>query len=274
MTTEELQKVKVKGTMITETDQIKGTENSRVTIQHADGDITTYIVTEEKYEFKNWLITISNFLWKEIDGELDFHRKEIHFTGFATPTKYAHLLNMDNYDDYFEIGEQNNLIFNWDEDGDLICEDAEFDYIVAEPDDKYLHNYDEDRINTQKSIFVLEYLVKEILSKINPIKNAADYWMQCRGLRFSDTKFVVLKQIQRKSPAPKVGKRKSGFLSQAWAALVKKRDEKCTKCKSVYDLHAHHIKPYKDFEELRYDVNNGITLCGSCHRDLHKKNGR
>ena len=272
MTREELQKVKVKGTMIIETDQIKETENNRVTIQHQGGGTTTYIATEEKYEFKNWLINISNFPWKYIDGELDWNYKEIHFTGFATPTKYAHLLNMDNYDDYEEIAQQNNIIFNEDEDGDLICEDAEFDYIVAEPDDKIIHYFAE--VNTKKSIFVLEYLVKEILRITNPPKDASDIWMQTRGLRFDDTKFVVLKQIQRKSPAPKVGKRKSGFLSQAWAALVKKRDEKCTKCKSVYDLHAHHIKPYKDFEELRYDVNNGITLCGSCHRDLHKKNGR
>ena len=34
------------------------------------------------------------------------------------------------------------------------------------------------------------------------------------------------------------------------------------------------IKAFKDNEELRYDVNNGITLCSQCHRKWHKENGR
>ena len=85
---------------------------------------------------------------------------------------------------------------------------------------------------------------------------------------------IVLKQVYKKSITPKVGKRKTGFLHQAWASLVKDRDKKCTECGSVYDLHAHHIKQYKSHPELRNDVNNGITLCGNCHRKWHSENGR
>jgi len=32
---------------------------------------------------------------------------------------------------------------------------------------------------------------------------------------------------------------------------------------------AHHIKSFKDFTELRFDINNGQTLCRSCHAKLH-----
>ena len=35
-------------------------------------------------------------------------------------------------------------------------------------------------------------------------------------------------------------------------------------------LNAHHLDSYHDHKELRYDINNGITLCKSCHREFHK----
>jgi hypothetical protein len=211
----------------------------------------------EQYEFKGWLITIENYMETE------------ELIGFATPTKYAHLLNADNYEYIDEIAEENKIESKIDEDGDEYYEDLT--YIIAEPDNVVVRLSD---VNTESASCVLDYMVKEILKYITPITDD-DMFLSAHGIhRFNDTKMVVLKQIQKKSITPKVGKRKTGFLHQAWASLVKDRDKKCTECGSVYDLHAHHIKQYKIHPELRNDVNNGITLCGNCHRKWHSENGR
>lgn len=34
-------------------------------------------------------------------------------------------------------------------------------------------------------------------------------------------------------------------------------------------LSAHHIKPWAEYPELRYDIENGICLCYDCHMELH-----
>ena len=196
----------------------------------------------ERYEFKGWLITIENY------------RGTDELIGFATPTKYAHLLNADNYDYIDEIAEENKIKSKINEDGDEYYEDLT--YIIAEPDDVVV--YFIAGVNTKSASCVLDYMVNEIIRELD--------------IDYPNT--IVLKQVYKKSITPKVGKRKTGFLHQAWASLVKDRDKKCTECGSVYDLHAHHIKQYKSHPELRNDVNNGITLCGNCHRKWHSENGR
>lgn len=51
---------------------------------------------------------------------------------------------------------------------------------------------------------------------------------------------------------------------QEWSLCIKKRDN--WKCKIADKncsgrLESHHILPWKDYPELRYEMNNGITLC-------------
>lgn len=56
-----------------------------------------------------------------------------------------------------------------------------------------------------------------------------------------------------------------------WVNAVISRDKAiCQHCEAHgVELHAHHIKSYKDHPDLRFDVNNGITLCYKCHWALH-----
>jgi hypothetical protein len=50
-----------------------------------------------------------------------------------------------------------------------------------------------------------------------------------------------------------------------WRQAVVARDKVCQDCGSAEQLHAHHIFPYATYPHLRYEVNNGITLCHDCH---------
>jgi 5-methylcytosine-specific restriction endonuclease McrA len=57
-----------------------------------------------------------------------------------------------------------------------------------------------------------------------------------------------------------------------WKLSVLTRDNwTCALCSKKERQHAnaHHIRPKRDFPELAFDTNNGITLCRSCHRKLN-----
>ena len=58
--------------------------------------------------------------------------------------------------------------------------------------------------------------------------------------------------------------------ARRWRREVIKRDGICMKCGSINTLEAHHIKSWKDNEFLRFELTNGITLCRSCHINIHK----
>lgn len=59
-----------------------------------------------------------------------------------------------------------------------------------------------------------------------------------------------------------------------WRQAVYQRDNyKCVICGSKEKLNAHHIKSWKKYPELRYDISNGITYCEKCHIAYHQKNG-
>lgn len=58
-----------------------------------------------------------------------------------------------------------------------------------------------------------------------------------------------------------------------WRADVFNRDGyECKECGSAKELQAHHIIPWSETNTrkwLRFDVENGVTLCRSCHLKAH-----
>ena len=58
-----------------------------------------------------------------------------------------------------------------------------------------------------------------------------------------------------------------------WRKAVYDRDGYTCQCcgKVGGRLNAHHIKSFAEYPELRFDVDNGITLCDRCHRNIHKR---
>jgi len=60
-----------------------------------------------------------------------------------------------------------------------------------------------------------------------------------------------------------------------WAQSVYRKDGwKCQECGihcESNNIIAHHIKAFSDYPELRFNPENGTTLCRSCHLNLHKQ---
>jgi len=60
-----------------------------------------------------------------------------------------------------------------------------------------------------------------------------------------------------------------------WRTKVFERDDyTCQDCgKGGGNLNAHHIERWSEAPELRFDVDNGVSLCVECHAQRHKDRG-
>jgi hypothetical protein len=58
-----------------------------------------------------------------------------------------------------------------------------------------------------------------------------------------------------------------------WRNAVYARDGyRCVRCGATgQKLHAHHIRPYAEYPEGRFDVENGVALCIPCHGEEHDR---
>lgn len=66
------------------------------------------------------------------------------------------------------------------------------------------------------------------------------------------------------------------FGYKKWSKTVRERDNyTCCVCGFTSDntrkLHAHHLEGYKENEKLRLDVDNGVTVCCTCHNKFHNR---
>lgn len=66
-------------------------------------------------------------------------------------------------------------------------------------------------------------------------------------------------------------KLRNGVLNKIWKEKVLKRDNyTCQKCGAKKSdgirIETDHIKSWAEYPKLRFDINNGRTLCNSCHK--------
>ncbi len=69
--------------------------------------------------------------------------------------------------------------------------------------------------------------------------------------------------------------RKDDYLFVRWARAVKKRDHyMCQLCEGRGELNSHHLNGWNTFPDERYSIENGVTLCKTCHNQFHDRYGR
>lgn len=74
------------------------------------------------------------------------------------------------------------------------------------------------------------------------------------------------------SDEERINRRINNSAHKEWRKRVFERDNYTCQCcgdNSGGNLNAHHILNYSEYEDLRYDINNGITLCEDCHFEFH-----
>lgn len=134
----------------------------------------------------------------------------------------------------------------------------------------------------------------EIASELNCSAGIVSAWLRRHGIETRDTGST---KGHRRNSSPecraKMAKAKEGaFIGEnnpnwrggialkdpdrgrypykRWAKAVKDRDGwACRECGSEDRLHAHHIKRWCDYPDLRYEIDNGLTLCHPCHEAAH-----
>lgn len=87
-----------------------------------------------------------------------------------------------------------------------------------------------------------------------------DFRIKCSLRQRNEKEFTEFKSTE-------LQRIKNSIKYREWRTKVFQRDEyTCQKCMKVGGyLEAHHIKPKRDFPELMFDINNGITYCRECH---------
>lgn len=98
-----------------------------------------------------------------------------------------------------------------------------------------------------------------------------------KGLKRKNTDKMSLAKMGEKNPSWKGGitpvntKIRNSIENRLWREAVFARDNWICQCCGIKggELHAHHIKLFCDYPELRFAIDNGKTLCKLCHRKVH-----
>ena len=118
---------------------------------------------------------------------------------------------------------------------------------------------------------------KGVLSSPNPFVKGHTPWN--KGVPVSaETKIKMsisltgrkmpIGSFEKRNAANRTSTRRKSYKYNEWSRLVKERDNfKCQHCglDDIIRLQSHHIVPWEDCVELRFELSNGMTLCRVCH---------
>ncbi len=141
--------------------------------------------------------------------------------------------------------------------------------------------FEPDRAELEDLYFNKHYSMREI----------ADYYGVGETVvfkRLRDYKLILSKRVakEQREQVEKARADRDSLGMQLWRkSVLQNAGYKCQRCglehrsickccgqKSV--IHAHHIKPFSLFPELRLDVSNGVALCVMCHWTEHREENR
>ena len=114
--------------------------------------------------------------------------------------------------------------------------------------------------------------IADLRNDYKPLPKAKFYGFSCTTPEINYAKELA-KRVDQKNT-----RSSQSNLIAAWQAKVFHRDKlTCRICyreadaliQSNIDLHAHHILSWPSYPEVRFEVNNGLTLCDECHYCYH-----
>lgn len=117
-----------------------------------------------------------------------------------------------------------------------------------------------------------ELTIHEIADLVGVGAYAVRYWLVKHGIERRDSGFPSGEE----HPFWRGNRATDDARLANWSRTVKERDGyQCVSCSSTENLHSHHVVPrYEDrSEEMVYGVDNGETLCQSCHAKRHRERG-
>ena len=128
--------------------------------------------------------------------------------------------------------------------------------------------------NKRKLMLLQEHLVKACQKSIE-VERKKQLLLQETLTKAYERSIKDAKRRHKKPNHTRSTAQKEAFYSD-WRITVLVRDNfTCQDCKdadiSLASLEVHHILPWKDNVNSRYDPENGVTLCKSCHRMRHKE---
>jgi hypothetical protein len=85
-----------------------------------------------------------------------------------------------------------------------------------------------------------------------------------QGIPYEEWEDFIYNQVSGRIQSPEM---------EQWRFDILKRDNYT--CQICYrhggNLNVHHIRKWSEYPELRFDINNGITLCVDCHIETYNK---